>query len=174
VLGEIVAPNGHVVATGSYDTPGGGYAVRICSLGAGMDPQQIQYSALIGTGPSGQPVLQGPVQPSPAGGVLGVTATLSQQKASGRGAIMTRAGLAWFTLHTVNGSASLRVYDPVRHAVRVVKGLHAVYASNTVRITGKGLKLVLTHNGANDRITFSSPRFKASGNVVRGGFQIVA
>src|SRR5436190_8576298 len=76
VLGEIVAPGGAVVAAGSYDTPGGGaYAVRVCSLGSSLDPPQLEYTGMIGTGPAGRPVLQGPPQPSPTGGVLGARRT---------------------------------------------------------------------------------------------------
>jgi hypothetical protein len=176
VLGEIVAPDGRVVAAGSYDTPAGGsYSIRVCSFGSSMDPPQIRYNGLIGTGPSGQPVLQGARQPSPAadnGGVLGATTTL--QTVNGKGAIMTRAGLAWFTLSTANGRTTLRLVDPLHHAVRVVKGMHAVFGSGVVRITGSGVKLVLTRSGATTRLAFSSSSFKAGGKVVRGRFHIVA
>jgi hypothetical protein len=176
VLGEIVASDGTVVATGSYDTPSGGtYSVQVCSLGSSLDPPQIQYNGLIGTGPSGQPVLQGATQPQPAadnGGVLGATATL--QTVNGKGAIMTRAGLAWFTLSTASGHTTLRVVDPLHHSVGVVKGMQAAYGSGFVRVAGSGVKLVLLHTGASSRITFTSPRFKAGGKVVRGGFDIVA
>ncbi|HET8893961.1 MAG TPA: hypothetical protein VFM96_07695 [Gaiellaceae bacterium] len=42
VVGQIVAPDGRVVATGRYDTPAGGnYAVRVCSLGSSIDPATI-------------------------------------------------------------------------------------------------------------------------------------
>jgi hypothetical protein len=175
VLGEIVGSDGRVVAAGSYDTPGGGtYSVQVCSLGSSLDPPQIQYTGLIGTGPSGQPVLQGATQPQPAdnGGVLGATATL--QTVNGKGAIMTRAGLAWFTLTTASGHTTLRVVDPVHHMTRVVKGMQAAYGSGFVRVAGSGVKLVLLHTGASSRITFTSPRFRAGGKVVRGGFDIVA
>jgi hypothetical protein len=175
VVGEILTPSGTMAATGSYDTPGGGnYSVRVCSMGSSLDPAQIRYSALVGTGPAGQPVLTGPPQPMPAtetGGVLGVTATVNHT-VSGKGAITTQAGLAWFTLHAVNASATLRVYDPVHHVVRVVKGLHAAYGSSMVRVTGNGLRLVIIQSGTTSRIIYSSPSFKASGRVVRGHFQI--
>lgn len=176
VFGEIVAPDGRVVATGRYDTPGGGsYSVRVCSVGEGMNPSQMQYSGAVGTGPAGQAVLTGATQPEPAaGGVLGVTTTIGQ-RVTGKGAISTRAGLAWFTLNTTPaGQASIRVYDPVHRLTRVVKGLHATYGARTIRITGNGLQLVLTHAGSKNRITFMSSSFKARGTVVRGGFQIVA
>jgi hypothetical protein len=173
VVGEIVAPDGRVVSTGSYDTPGGGtYSIRVCSLGSSLDPPDIRYTGLIGTGPSGQPVLQGAAQPSDTGGVLGATTTL--QTVNGKGAIMTRAGLAWFTLSTANGRTTLRLTDPLHHAVRVVKGMHAVFGSGVVRITGSGMKLVLTRTGASTRLAFSSSSFKAGGKVVRGRFHIVA
>jgi hypothetical protein len=171
-VAEIVAPSGQVVATGTYDTPfGGGYSVRVCSLGSNLDPPQIHYTALIGTGPSGQPVLQGAAQPQPAtGGVLGVTTTL--QTVNGKGAVMTRAGLAWFTLTTLDGRTTLRVTDPLHHMVRVVKGMRAAYGSGIVRITGSGVKLVL-RTGSSGRITFSSPSFKTGGKIVRGAFHVV-
>jgi hypothetical protein len=173
VIGEIVAPDGTVVATGSYDTPGGGtYAIRVCSLGSSLDPPEIRYTGLIGTGPAGQPVLKGAQQPSDTGGVLGATTRL--QTVDGKGAIMTRAGLAWFTLSTANGRTTLRLTDPLHHAVRVVKGMHAVFGSGVVRITGSGMKLVLTRTGATTRLAFSSSSFKAGGKVVRGRFHIVA
>jgi hypothetical protein len=175
VLGEIVKSDGSTVA-GSYDTPSGGtYFVRVCSLGSSQDPPEIRYNGLIGTGPSGQPVLQGARQPEPAaenGGVLGATATL--QTVNGRGAVVTRAGLAWFTLHTANGHTTLHVTDPLHHKITVVRGMQAAYGSGTVRVTGSGVRLVLVRSGASSRITFSSPRFKAGGKVVRGGFDIVA
>jgi hypothetical protein len=60
VVAQIVAPNGKVVATGSYDTPSAGdYSVQICSLGSSLDSPQIQYSSLIGMGSAGQRVLSG-------------------------------------------------------------------------------------------------------------------
>src|SRR5207248_2992440 len=110
VIGEIVAPDGRVVAAGAYDTPGGGsYAVRVCSMGSSVDPPTIEYKGLIGTGPPGQPALRGAAQPQPTGGSLGASTTTLKQTVAGRGAIMTRSGLAWFTLHTLNGRATLRV-----------------------------------------------------------------
>jgi hypothetical protein len=176
VVGEIVAPDGNVVSTGSYDTPSSGnYSIRVCSLGSSLDPPQVSYSGMIGTGPSGQPVLQGATQPSPAagsGGVLGATTTL--QTVDGKGAIMTRSGLAWFTLSTLNGHTTLRVSDPVHHTLRVVRGMQAAYGAGIVRVSGSGVKLVLVRAGSGSRISFSSPSFKAGGKVVRGRFHIVA
>src|SRR5260221_10327576 len=119
--------------------------------------------------------MQGAKQPSPAadnGGVRG--ASVTRQTVGGRGAVMTRAGLAWFALSTANGHTTLRVADPLHHMVRVVKGMQAVYASGVVRVTGSGVTLVLVRNGASSRITFSSPTFKTGGKVVRGHFHIVA
>ncbi len=171
VFGEILAQDGAVLATDRYDTPGGGnYSVRVCSHGSSLDPPQIQYNGLIGTGPAGQPVLHGPAQPQP---VLGAV-TLLKQTATGRGAIMTNSGLAWFTLSTTNAKASLRVYDPIHHATQFMQGLHAVYGSSIVTITGNGVKFVLLRTGAKSRITYTSPRFRARGQVVRGNFDIVA
>ncbi len=174
VIAEIVAPNGTVVAAGRYDTPGGGnYAVRVCSLGASQDPPQMQYTGMLGTGPAGQAVLQGPAQPSPVGAVLGATRTVTQA-ASGRGAVMTRAGLAWFTVRSVNNNATLRVYDPVHRVTRVIPGLHATYGIGFVSLAGSGVKFVLANKGGRTVITYRSARFAASGKVVRGSFQIPA
>src|SRR4051794_22708296 len=152
VLAEIVAADGHVVAGGSYasyDAPSAGsYQLRVCSNPDEASPPQIQYSGLVATGPAGQPVLTGPRQPQPAtggSGVLGARTSLGQ-RVSGKAAIMTRAGLAWFTVRTVNASTTLRIVDPVHHMTRVVKGLTASYSGSTVRITGHGLRLVL-HTG---------------------------
>ncbi len=175
VIAKIVAPDGTVVATGKYDTPGGGnYAVRVCSLGSSQDSATIQYSGEIGTGPAGQAVLAGPAQPQAStdnSGVLGTTATINQS-ASGKGAIMTRSGLAWFTLHAVNGTATLRVYDPLHHVTRLVRGLHAAYGSSSVNVTGSGLTFVLVQKSSRMLITYRSPRFATSGKVVRGTFRI--
>ena len=175
VVGQIVAPNGSVVATGRYDTPGGGnYAVRVCSLGSSIDPATIQYNGLIGTGPAGQPVLQGPAQPQAStdnGGVLGASTT-PLHSAKGKGAVMTRSGLAWFTLNAVNGAATLRVADPIHHVVRLVRGLHAAYGTGLVTLTGNGVTFRLVRSGSRSVIAYSSSRFTTSGSVVRGSFRI--
>jgi hypothetical protein len=180
VLAEIVAPDGRVVAGGGsgarYDTPGGGtYSVRVCALYESQNPPQLQYSGLLGTGPAGQPVLTGPPQPQPqtgGGAVLGAR-TMIGPRVSGKGAIVTRAGLAWFTVATSrNATMTLRFVDPIHHVSRLVTGLTATSSGNTVRIAGHGLILAL-HKGARERISFTSSRFKASGRVVRGGFRIV-
>ena len=169
VFGAIVAPDGRVVATGAYDTPGSGtYSIRVCSTGSSLDPPTIEYRGLIGTGPAGQPVLRGAAQP---GAVLGATATINKT-ASGRGAVMTHSGLAWFTLKAVNGTATLRVYDPIHHVVRLLRGLHAAYGSSVVNVTGNGLRFVLVQKGTRMLITYRSPRFNAGGKVVRGTFRI--
>jgi hypothetical protein len=178
VLAEIVASDGTTVAGGSsaaYDTPGGGtYSVRVCSVHEAQNPPQIQYSGLIGTGPAGQPVLTGPPQPQPAaGGVLGAQAIISPI-VSGKVAIRTPVGLAWFTVATAsNATMTLRYVDPLHHSTRVVRGLTATSSGSMVRITGHGLVLVL-HKGAKERVSFMSSRFAASGKVVRGRFLIVA
>jgi hypothetical protein len=175
VLGEILAPGGGVVATGSYDTPsGGGYAVRVCSEFTSMDPAQIQYTGLIGTGPAGQPAI--PRQPADTSSsrVLSATKTLAN-RVSGKGAILTRSGLAWFTVRMApKGTASVTVFDPVHHRRTIVKGMQLLFGANSVVITGNGLKLMLVDKGTNERITFTSSRFKASGKIVRGGFQLTA
>lgn len=175
VVGQIVAPNGSVVATGRYDTPAGGnYAVWVCSLGSSIDPARIDYSGLIGTGPAGQPVLQGPAQPQAStdnSGVLGASTT-PIHTASGKGAVRTRSGLAWFTLNAVDGAATLRVADPIHHVVRLVRGLHATYGTGAVNLSGNGVTFSLVRNGSRLVVTYSSPLFKARGSVVRGTFRI--
>jgi hypothetical protein len=178
VYAEILTSGGQVVAGGSraaYDTPGGGtYSVRVCSIYQAQSPPDLQYSGMIGTGPAGVSALSGPAQPQPAvGGVLGAQTTLGP-RASGHAAILTRSGLAWFRLSTAaNDRMTLRIFDPMHHVTRVVKGLTATYTGSTLRVTGHGLRLVV-NNGARHRIAFTSSAFKASGKVVRGGFQIVA
>lgn len=174
VLAEILAPGGAVVADGAYDTPGGGnYAVRVCSLYTSHDPPQMEYTGLIGTGPAGRPVLQGPPQPAPEGGVLAAQKTVVQA-ASGRGAVMTRAGLAWFTVRSVASRATLHVYDPIHRVTRVIPGLHAAYGIGFVSLTGNGVKFVVARQGGRMLITYRSHRFATSGRVVRGSFKIPA
>jgi hypothetical protein len=182
VFADIVAPDGRVVAGGGsgarYDTPGGGtYSIRVCAAYEAQSPPNLQYSGLLGTGPAGQPILVGPPQPQPqagTGAVLGVRTTIGPL-VSGKAAIRTRAGLAWFTLATArNATMTLRVVDPIHHLSRVVKGLNATRSGNTVRITGHGVVLVLNKGTRHERVTFRSSRFDASGRVVRGGIRIVA
>jgi hypothetical protein len=171
VRAEIVAPNGQTVATGSYDTPGGGaYSVSVCSTYEAMNAPTVQYSALVGTGPAGQQALKSQAD---TGAVLGVQAFVGP-RVSGKAALMTRAGLAWFTVSTANNDKmTLRIFDPAHRTTRVVKGLTGTNSGTTLRITGQGLTLVV-RNGAHQRVTFTSSRFKTSGQVVRGGFQIIA
>jgi hypothetical protein len=93
---------------------------------------------------------------------------------TGKAAIKTRSGLAWFTVTTApNSTVNLRVFDPVHRVTRVVKGLAATYSGRTLQITGHSLKLVLDQRPIGT-VTFTSSSFKASGKVVRGGFQITA
>ena len=176
VLAEILTPSGQVVGGGSYtqyDTPGSGmYTVRVCANYQLQSPPNLQYSALVGTGVAGQHVLTGPPQPQPAtGGVLGATTYLGPV-ASGKAAILTRSGLAWFTLRTNgNGKMTLRVFDPIHRTTRLVQGLTGTYSGTTLRVSGHGLRLVVR---SQNRVTFASSNFKAGGRVVRGHFQIIA
>ena len=171
VRAEIVAPNGQTVATGSYDTTGAGaYSVRVCSTYDAINAPTVQYTALIGTGPAGQQALKSQAD---TGAVLGVQAFVGP-RVSGKAALLTRSGLAWFTVSTAsNDKMTLRIFDPVHRTTRVVKGLTGIYDGTTLRITGSGLMLVV-HNGASQRVMFTSSRFKTSGKVARGGFQITA
>jgi hypothetical protein len=174
VLAEIVAPNGKLIAgpgSASYDTTGSGsYQVRVCVTYAEQNPPQIQYTGQIGTGPAGRAVLTGATQPPPATGVGTKPIVVS-----GKAAIMTRSGLAWFTVATApNATMTLRVVDPVHHITRLVKGLKGTYAGNTLRLSGNGVKLVLVQGTGASRVAYTSSRFAASGKVVRGAFHITA
>jgi hypothetical protein len=168
---QILDPSGNAVAgSGSYDTPSGGtYGVRVCTYGDAMDPPQISYEGVVGTGPAGQPAL-----PRQAGGVAGAFTTLNSRSVSGHGAILTRAGLAWVTVRAdTNGNVHVRLDNAARKLhVNVSGGMRAVFGSSSVRITGNGLTLVVVDRGASDRMSIRSNRLKASGKVVRGGFQI--
>jgi len=179
VFAEIVAPDGTVVAgagsDAAYDTPGGGtYSVRVCAAHQAQSPPQLQYSGLVGTGPAGKPVLVGPPQPQPQAGfgaVLGARTTIGP-RVSGKVAVATRAGLAWFTVVTKsNATMTLRFFDPIHRVSRLVKGLTATSSGNTVRITGHGLVLAV-RKGTHERVSFRSSRFTTSGKVVRGRMQI--
>jgi hypothetical protein len=174
LMAEILGPDGKVVAGGSraaYDTPGGGsYGVRVCSSYEEQNPPNQQYSALIGTGPAGQPVLDNPPQPQPpTGGVLGTTTFLGFH-VRGKVAVVTGRGLAWFTLGTSNAKTTLRFVDPTHHnKLHIVRGLTAtVMANNTVRITGHAVRLVLAHG----RASFVSSSLGVSGRIARGHYQI--
>jgi hypothetical protein len=170
---EILAPDGTVIAGGSraaYDTPSGGaYAVRVCSMYEEQSPPNQQYTALYGTGPAGQPVLTEPAQPQPAtGGVLGATTSLSSN-VSGKVAVRTRSGLAWFTLRSANAATTLRFVDPTHHGrTVVVKGLTATVSGSTIRITGHAVRLVLSKTHA----SFTSSTFTVHGKIARGHFQV--
>jgi hypothetical protein len=174
VLAEIIAPNGKLVAGPSnvaFDTPGAGsYSVRVCITYAEQNPPQVQFTGQIGTGPAGHAVLTGATQPPPAVGVGTKPIVVN-----GKAAVMTRSGLAWFTVATApNATMTLRIVDPVHHVTRSVKGLKGTMSGTTLRIAGKGLKLVLVKTSAGNRVAFSSSGFTATGKVVRGGFHITA
>lgn len=168
-FGEIVTPGGAVAATGSYDTPAGGaYAVRVCTQYSAIDPPSLQYTATFATGPAGQPAL-----PRTQGAVLATTTTLSRD-VHGSGAIRTRAGLAWFTVKLDRaGAATVRVYDPRASRHYVFRNSTVTFLTSGVRITRGGMTLTLLQRSASDRVVFSSPRFRAHGTVVRGGYLIV-
>jgi hypothetical protein len=86
--GQILAPDGTAVASGSfasYDTPSAGdYAVRVCTWYAQLDPPSLQYVALYATGPAGRPAI-----PPTQGQVLGTTTTLGAGQ-GGAGHIVAR------------------------------------------------------------------------------------
>jgi hypothetical protein len=174
VLAEIISPDGKLVAgpsSASVDTPGAGnYSVRVCITYAEQNPPQVNFSGKIGTGPAGKPVLTGPPQPVPPAGVGTKPIVVS-----GKAAVMTRSGLAWFTVNTApNATMLLKVIDPVHHVTRLVTGLKAIYSGQTLRISGKGVKLVFIKGSASTRISFTSSKFTASGRVVRGTLHISA
>lgn len=169
VFGEIVRPDGSVAAQGTFDTPSGGaYSVRVCSQFESMDPPQIRYSGLIGTGPAGQPAL-----PRQQGQVLGESIVIGHL-AQGTGAIRTSAGLAWFTVRLGdNNRVTLRMFNPLTRQHAVLTGLRASFKSrDKVNITGKGIRLVVIDTGRFDRLTFRSARLKVSGIVVRGDYNV--
>jgi hypothetical protein len=70
------------------------------------------------------------------------------------------------------GQVRVRV-DSVGSRVHLnyTSGMRALFGSSTVRITGHALVLTLVDRGSHDRIAIKSSRLKASGRVVRGGFQ---
>jgi hypothetical protein len=169
---EIVDSAGNVLsASGSADTKSGGtYGVRVCSPFDLQDPNAMQYTGEIGTGPAGQPALP---QQQAQFGVLGTTTTI-KSTIVGHGAILTRTGLAWVTVRADDaGHVRVRVDNSGRRLhLHFTSGMHAVFGSTSVHITGRGLSLVLVDRGSNDRIAIKSSRLKASGRVVRGGFQL--
>ena len=169
---QILRPDGSVAATDNYDTPGGGtYAVRVCKAYESLDPPTIQYTVRYATGPAGRPALpQAPAQPQPQGGVLGATATL-HNSAHGTGAVMTRSGLAWFTVK-LGSTGRVKVYDPVHKRHLLYTNAAVKYGASTVRITTGRMTLTIDQSGASDRLAFRSPHFKTSGKVVRGGFTV--
>lgn len=171
---EVVDGNGNVLSSnGSYDTKSGGqYGVRVCSPGDLQDPNPMQYTGEIGTGPAGQPAL--PAQQAQYSfGVLGKTTTI-KSRIVGHGAIMTRHGLAWVTVRATDRGQVRVSVNSVGNGVHLsyASGMRAVFGSSTVRITGHALALTLVDHGSNDRIAITSSRLKASGRVVRGGFQL--
>lgn len=168
VFGEIVAPDGRVVAAGAYDTPSGGaYAIRVCSTFDTMDPPSMQYTGRYATGPAGQPAL-------PRSQAVFATQATTSHDVHGAGAIRTRAGLAWFTVKLdKSGMAIVKVLDPRTKKHYLFTGATVSFGTNAVRITGNGMTLTLVQSGATERIVFHSLRFRASGKVIRGSYTIV-
>lgn len=171
---EILDSSGAVrSANGSYDTTSGGtYGVRVCSPGDLQDPNPMQYSGEIGTGPAGQPALP-KQQPQFSFGVLGTTTSIKSTFV-GHGAIMTRSGLAWVTVRADNaGHVRVRLDDASRRIhLHFTSGMKASFGAASVRITGHGIVLGLVDRGSNDHIAIRSSRLEASGRVVRGGFRL--
>lgn len=164
-----------VSVTGSYDTPGAGaYGVKICHTGNSADPAVMDYTGLIGTGPAGQPAL-----PRQSGGVAGAFTTFKPAKklvrsANGRGAVRTRSGLAWLTVHANNaGKATVRI-DLANRGLHLgyTRGMRATFGATMVRVVGHGLKVVVLQNGLIERMSIRTSSLKASGKVVRGGFVV--
>jgi hypothetical protein len=169
VFAEIVAPSGSVAATGRYDTPAGGtYSIRICSSFDTMNSPTIEWSGVFATGPAGQSALSTQAQ----GGVFAAKQTLPRD-VHGTAAIRTRSGLAWFTVKlNQNGEATVKVFGPALKKGFSFTGATATFGAHTVRITEGAMTLTLVRVGGSDRIAFHSPRFKASGMVVRGGYVV--
>jgi hypothetical protein len=169
VYGQIIAPNGNVVAQHRYDTPGGGtYYVQVCSYYDHISPPNLQFTARYASGPAGQPAL-----PQTAGGVLGARTRLGYDP-SGSGAIRTKAGLAWFTIKVgPSGLATLRVFNPMTHTRTVYTGVRVSQGQTVVRLVRGKMHLTIAQFGASEKLTFRSPRFKANGYVVRGGYIVL-
>jgi hypothetical protein len=169
VYGRIVAPNGTEVAQRRYDTPGGGtYYVQVCSYYDQISPPNLQYTARYATGPAGRPAL-----PQTAGGVLGARTRLGYDP-SGSGAIRTKAGLAWFTIKVgPSGLATLRVFNPMTHTRTVYTRVHVRQGQTVVRLVRGTMHLTIAQFGASEKLTFRSPKFKANGYVVRGGYIVL-
>jgi len=178
VYGEIVAPDGTVVAKDAYDTPSGGnYGIRVCSFYAAFDAPNMQYRGIYGTAAAHQPAL--PRQAADiaqtavdTGAVLGATASINHV-VYGHGAIRTAAGLAWVTLRADNsGHVRVSIDNVARNLhLHYTHGMRAVFSQNSVRITGHGVKLTVVDR-ARDAISLRTSRLTASGQVVRGRFRI--
>jgi len=165
---QILRPDGSVAANDSYDTPGAGtYAVRVCKTYESLDPPTLHYTVRYATGPAGRPALpQAPAQ----GAVLGATVKL-HNSVRGSGAVMTRSGLAWFTVK-LSSTGHVKVYDPVHKKHLLFTNATVTYGASTVRISTSRMTLTIDQSGATDRLSFRSLHFKTSGKVVRGGFTV--
>ena len=168
VYAQILAPNGNVVAQNRYDTPGGGtYRLQVCSYYDNISPPTLRFVARYATGPAGQPAL-----PQAQGGVLGTTATVTPS-VRGSGAITTRNGLAWFTVKTgANDLAVVKVFDPKHHKRYMFTRALIHATANGVRLVQGGMRLTIVQTASGERVSFRSPRYRTSGTIVRGGYNI--
>jgi len=169
VYGNIVAPNGSVVAQSRYDTPGAGtYGIQVCMYPDSENQPTAQYTAYFGTGPAGQQAL-----PHSQGEVLGATAQISHG-VRGTAALMTRKGLAWFTVNLgPTGRATLKVFNPLTKQHMLFTGAKVSYGQNIVRISKGTMHLTLVKGALREVVGFRSAHFKVSGKVVRGNFIII-
>lgn len=169
VYAEIVSSSGAVLGTGQYDTSSGGtYGIRVCSYYDDENGPYLQWSGEYGTGPAGQPAL-----PRTVGQVLAATTTLAHN-VHGSVAIRTRGGLAWFTVKLDRGLGVVKVYDPQLRKHFLYTRAHVTFGTNLVSMREGGMMLTLRErSGSTSTIAFRSPRFRASGRVVRGNYLIV-
>jgi len=165
---QILGPNGNVVAQNRYDTPGGGtYLVQVCSYYDHISPPTIRFVARYATGPAGQPAL-----PQTQGAVLGARANV-MPTVRGTGAVKTRNGLAWFTVKTsANDLGVVKVFDPKHHKRYMFTRALIHATANGVRLVQGGMRLTIVKTASGERVSFRSPRFRTSGTIVRGGYNI--
>jgi hypothetical protein len=183
---QIVDRNGNVLASAespSFTTSASGkFGVRVCSYGDPQDENSpMHYSGLVTFAPAGQPALPAAKTRAAPATTSKTSTTISPKtsakvyvtSATGRAAIRTASGLAWFTIDVnTQGVAKVHVMLPGRDVINVMHGLKARFGVNTLILNGQGLSLMLVRNGGVQHLTFKSSQFDASGMVV-GGFKIV-
>jgi hypothetical protein len=155
VYTQILNSSGTVLASGPSEykaTTAGSYGVRVCSAANSENPSVLQYTGDIA--------------------LLPPTALVST--ATGKAGIRAHATIVWFTVNAKKGGqVSMRVDDAL-HKVHLgaTAGLKAIVSVNKVTITGKGMTLVVTGHGVQQKVSFHSRTYNAGGQVVRGAITI--